>query len=114
MKLAGDASGAGGADRCAGGTSGAGVADICAGGTSGAGVADHYVEIHRCSHIVSKVVVRVGLVKLAGDASGADRCAGGTSGAGVADHYVGGASHDRDGRANAVTLAALRLSRQLS
>ena len=61
-------------------------------------------------------MVQVGLVKLAGDASGAggaDRCAGGTSGAGVADHYVGGASHDRYGRANAVTLAALRLSRQL-
>ena len=31
MKLAGDASGAGGADRCAGGTSGAGVADHYAG-----------------------------------------------------------------------------------
>ncbi len=57
-------------------------------------------------------------MKLAGDASGtggADRCAGGTSGAGVADHYASCASsHDRDGRANAVTLTALRLLRQLS
>ena len=58
------------------------------------------------------------LVKLAGDASGAsgaDRCAGGTSSAGIADHYAGCASCDRDGRdVNAVTIAALRLSRQLS
>ena len=57
-------------------------------------------------------------MKLAGDASGtggADRCAGGTSGAGVADHYAGCASRNRDGRdVNAVTIAALRLSRQLS
>ena len=47
-------------------------------------------------------MVQVGLVKLAGDASGtggADRCAGGTSGAGVADHYAGSACHDCDGRA---------------
>ncbi len=37
VKLAGDASSAGGADRCAG-------------GTSGAGVADHYAGCASCNH----------------------------------------------------------------